>query len=152
MIGYHYTTHEAWEQIQHQGMLPAPIRQHEYDIFLASVPTLPRDAIWVWKEELTDQEAFVVLTSLAVMHDSFDLVLLAVDYDSSSSALTVCKENPDDLLRLTCDFSIGHLTIDKQQIDLILDPVPANNIMELWSVNLLNTFRGRHKTLGLSVA
>ena len=152
MIGFHYTTQEAWEAIQYEGMKPAPIRQHEYDRFLADIPMLPREAIWVWKEELTDRQAFVVLTSLAVMHDSFDVVLLEVDYEPDSSASISCKEHPDDRVRLTCDFSIGHIAIGKLPIDLILDAVPAHNITKLWSGNLLAPFHGHHRLRELSVA
>jgi len=146
VIGYHYTTREAWESIQYGGMSPAPLRQHEYDGFLTSLPTLPRDAIWVWKEELSDHQAFIVLTSLAVMHDSFDIVLLAIDYEPNSSASIACKEYDNDFTRLTCDFSMGRLSTGKLSIDLILNDVPAANITKLWSGNLMAPFRGRHKS------
>ena len=146
MIGYHYTTREAWEQIQHCGLHPSPIRQHEYDCFLPVCPTLPRDAVWVWKEELTDQEAFVVLTSLAIMHDSFDIVLLAIDYEPDSSASIICKEHNNNFGRLTCNFAIGPVKIDKLSIDLILDVIPPSNITKLWSGDLMAPFYDRHKS------
>jgi hypothetical protein len=152
MIGYHYTTREAWEQIQYEGMKLDTIRQHEYDRFVCDIPTLPREAIWVWKEELTDEQAFVVLTSLAIMHDSFDVVLLEIDYEPDSSASISCREHPDDRVRITCNFAIGHVEIDKLPIDLILDDVPARNVTKLWSGNLLAPFQGRHRLRELSVA
>ncbi len=146
MIGYHYTTRETWEQVQHSALCPAPICSREYARFLTGIPALPRDAIWVWKEELSDQQAFIVLTSLAVTHNSFDIVLLAIDYEPDSSASVVYKDDSDGSLRLTCNFSIGHLEIGKLPIDLILDSVPASNITKLWSGDLLTPFYGRHKS------
>jgi len=144
MIGYHYTTREVWEQVQYGSLHPAPMRQHEYDHFRKKTPTLPRDAIWAWKEELTNEQALIVLMSLASMHLSFDLVLLRLDYALSSSAIHICKEHPDDRLSFTCSFSAGRLDTGSLPIDLILFSVPAANITKLWEVDLLAHLQGRH--------
>jgi len=146
MLGYHYTTREGWAAIQDAGHLrPEKIRAHEYTLFSTECKNLPPDAIWVWKEELTDKEAFVTLITLAEIHKSFDLVLLELRYPHSSSASIVCIPEPGDALNLTCEFAVGRLRTGKRPIDLILDPVYANNVKELWQGNLLKVMQGRHR-------
>ena len=146
MLGYHYTTREGWEAIQDAGHLrPEKIRAHEHTRFSKICKNLPPDAIWVWEEELTDEEAFIALILLAEMHNSFDLVLLELRYPHSSSASIVCIPEPGDRLTLTCEFAVGRLRTGKRPIDLILDPVYANNIKELWQGNLLKAMQGRHR-------
>lgn len=145
MIGYHYTTQEAWNLIQVEGMHPAPIRQHEYDRFASVCKDLPRDAIWVWKEELTDTQAFITALLLADIHSSFDFVLLEIEYDAESSASLVCKECSEDTIKLSCNFSAGnHLFTGSQPIDLIINSVPAASITKLWQGDLLEPLRNRH--------
>lgn len=144
MHGYHYTTKKSWEMIQREGMHPAPIRQLEYDVLIRKVPHLPTDAVWVWQEPLNDEQAYIILTLLSEMHQSFDLVLLKVNYEKSVSASHACKEFPGDEIRLTCNFSVGRLHTDSLPIDLIICDVPVANIELIWQVNLLDAIRGRH--------
>ena len=144
MIGYHYTTQEAWEHIKFKGLQTAPLRQCDYNSFLNQIPSLPKDAIWVWQEELTDVQAFITLITLAELHDSFDIVLLRVEYGESSAASIICKEKCDESITLTCSFSAGRLETGKLPIELILDDVPASSIIKLWEVDLLASLRDRH--------
>lgn len=144
MHGYHYTTKEAWKVIQREGMRPAPIRQCEYDKFLNAVPLLPPDAIWVWREPLSDEQAYITLIQLAEAHQSFDMVLLKVNYEKWASASHTCKEIPDDKIRLKCSFSVGRLYTGSLLIDLIICDVPTTNIELIWQVNLLDAMKGRH--------
>lgn len=143
MIGYHYTTQEAWEQIQVEGMYPAPIREHEYARFNKACTNLPPDAIWVWRGSLSDAQAFIALITLADLHQSFDFVLLELDYDTGSSALHTCKL-PGDTINLTCEFTAGRLKTNPQPIDLIINPVPPMNITKLWEGDLLQSLRDHH--------
>ena len=145
MIGYHYTTQEAWEQIQYRGLQPAPIRQHEYDSFTLVIPRLPRDAIWVWKEKLTDLQAFIILVTLAEIHRSFEVVLLRVEYEESSAASIAYDDTlENESIRLRCGFAAGRMSTGKLPMELILDDVPASCITKLWEANLLEPFRDRH--------
>ncbi len=138
MIGYHYTTREAWEKIQREGMHTSRIVQHEYDKFLASVPLLPRDAIWVWRGKLNAEQAFITLLQLAEMHGSYDLVLLKVHYEGWGSASLACKEPGDGLIRLSCSFAVGRLDTGSLPIDLITHDVPATAVECIWEINLLD--------------
>ena len=150
MIGYHYTTQSAWEQIQVEGMRPSPIRKHEYDGFALSCENLPPDAIWVWKEELSPQQVYIALITLADIHCDFDFVLLEIEYGPASSASLVCAP-PGDLIRLNCSFKAGRMDTGLQPIDLIINPVPAMSITKLWEGNLLEPLQNRHPALEVLV-
>ncbi len=141
MIGYHYTTQKAWEQVQYGGgMQLTSMRQFEYDKFIRTIPTLPRDIIWVWKEKLIAEHAFIVSLLVSEMHLSFDIVLLRIEYEESISAAIVCRPNAQDFVKLTCDFSAGRLATGKLPVDLILDYVPVSNIMRIGQHNMLEPF------------
>jgi hypothetical protein len=144
MIGYHYTTVPAWETIQREGMVPAPLRAHERDKFRESVPQLPDDAIWVWKEPLTDEQAYIVTLLIAELHQCYNLVLLEICYEEWGSASIACKDHQDDIIRLSCTFGAGRLQLPSLPIDLIICNVPAAAIKCIWRVNLLDMMRGRH--------
>lgn len=144
MHGYHYTTREAWKAIQREGMCLAPIRQHEYDKFLEALTWLPPDAIWVWREPLTDKHAFIMLILLSEMHQSFDMVLLKVNYEEWASASYACKASPEDKVRLKYSLSVGRLRTGSLPIDLIITDVPVASIELIWQVNLLDAMKGLH--------
>jgi hypothetical protein len=131
-------------------MYPAPIRKFEYDRIHQSVEKLPLDAIWVWKEELTAKQTFIVLTTLADIHRDFDFVLLEIDYESAGSASLACAE-PGDIIKLTCGFGAGRMDTGPQPIDLIINPVPATSITKLWEGNLLEPLQNRHPALEVLV-
>ena len=149
MIGYHYTTKEFWEEhIQHEGLKPCPIRQHEYDIFVHSSPGLQKNAIWVWREPLSDRDAWIVAVSLAVMHDSFNLVLLKVGYDYETEACShLYKEFPSDSLRYTCNFGIHRMKTPSLPIELLAHVVPPERIEIIWEQDMLSIVYGRHTEL-----
>jgi hypothetical protein len=136
MIGYHYTTKEAWTQIQLNGMSPAPIRKHELDRFREEVPDMPSDAIWVWKDIPSPEAAWVVTANLASMHKSFELVLLEIEYeDSSACSIKYAKDS--DIIKLKCTFSAGSFTTGHLPIELLISEVNSDNIKLLHSFNLL---------------
>jgi len=144
MIGYHYTPLEKWDVIQREGLHLAPVRQHELDRFRRSLPALPDEAIWVWREPLTDEQAFITALNLASMHGSYEIALLRVQYDSWAAASHACKEHPDDTVKLRCNFGAGSLVTPMLPIELILADVPANRVEKIWQCNLLDAMKGRH--------
>jgi hypothetical protein len=135
MIGYHYTTKEVWEQAQFNGLSPAPIRKHELEIFREQVPALPSDAIWVWQNVPAPEAAWVVTTNLASMHNSFELVLLEIDYEDSNACSVVYAG--DDDIKLQCSFSAGSFTTGFLPIELLNSTVAPKNIKLIQSFNLL---------------
>lgn len=144
MVGYHYTTLEAWEIIQVEGVRIAPLRKHEYDRFRSAIPKFPRDAIWVWKAPLTDEQAYIITLQLAETRRSFDFVLLKIHYETWASASLACKDVPSDKINLTCNFGAGRLKTPSLPIDLIICDVPSTNVEAIWQINLLDAFRDRH--------
>jgi len=147
MIGYHYTTQKAWGQVQYDGMQLTPMRQFEYDKFIENIPTLPRDVIWVWKDKLIEEHAFIVSLLVAEMHLSFDIVLLRIEYEESNSASVVCRPDAQNFINLTCNFSAGRLATGSLPVDLILDYVPASNITVIQQYNLLGPFTNKLASL-----
>lgn len=143
MIGYHYTTMEAWAQIKHQGMHLSTMGGVEYDNLSRSLPGLQRKVIWVWTRLLTNHQAFISCILIADAFNTFDIALLKIHYPESHSASNVYKDAPMDEVRLTCRISAGRMEANPP-IDLIISSVPASEIELLWNVNLLLAMDNRH--------
>lgn len=139
MTGWHYTTREAWESIQQQGLIPSRITDAEYEAFWQLV-SLPRDVVWVWKRRLTPEEAWASTAILANHAGSTDLVLLEIEYDESIAASHVCKKHPDDIVKLTVRFSMGDYQFRQMPIELLLETVPPKSIKKIWEADLLEPF------------
>ncbi|MHC4296446.1 MAG: hypothetical protein ACYS7Y_04025 [Planctomycetota bacterium] len=145
MIGYHYTTMVNWNGIQESGELRlGRCRQHELDRFRESAPRLQEDVIWVWKNPLTDIQAWIVTALLSTMHGDFNLALLELTYPESDSCSLIYLDDPCSTLRFTCEFSAGNLDTGNLPIDLIANNVPMDRIRLLWEGDLLSPFYGRH--------
>jgi hypothetical protein len=153
MIGYHYTTQTAWEEsIKDLGMYPHVIRAHEFERFRSAMPDMQKDAIWVWKNPLTTRQAWIATAFLAHLHDSFDMVLLEIDYDESDAASIIYKELPSDTVKLSCDFAVGEWSIGNLPIELLINHVPSERIRKVWEGNLLTPLRNWHKEACPSLA
>jgi hypothetical protein len=144
MIGYHYTTRVAWKQIRSEGVEPSQIREKDLTSFRRSLPDLPDvKVVWVWKEELTNEQALIVLVTLAEAHRTFDMVLLELEYEPESSAAIVHAVQGYDA-RLVVSFDVGRLGTGKLPCDLILDHVPTRCVSKIWEINLLDSLKHRH--------
>lgn len=144
MIGYHYTTREAWEKIQLDGLEPKQIQEKDLTSFRRSLPDLPDvKVIWIWREELTDEHALIVLVTLAEAHQTFDMVLLKLEYEPEASA-SIVHALPNYDANLVVSFGIGRLDTGKLPCDLILDNVPPENVEKIWEINLLEALKHRH--------
>jgi hypothetical protein len=123
---------------------PSQIREKDLTSFRRSLPDLPDvKVIWVWKEELTDEHALIVLVTLAEAHQTFDMVLLKLEYEPESSA-GIVHAMPDQDTRLVVSFDIGRLGTGKLPCDLILDHVPPRCVTKIWDINLLDSLKHRH--------
>jgi len=136
MIGYHYTTQKAYQDIQLEGLYPSILRKYEYDKFHEIMPELQREAIWLWKEKLSRINAWIVTAALAVDHDSFDLVLLKIEY-GEGDAVSMIHAN-GDTINLKCNFSANSLTTGSLPIELLVGPVSPENIELIWEGDLLS--------------
>lgn len=140
MIGYHYTTRARWEKIRSLGMYPDEISAHELETFHDAMPYLPERAIWVWRERLTPEQAWVCTTLISDRHSSFDLVLLEIEYKDTDAASVVCRPHPDDTVNLSAKFSAGGRGTGLLPIELLLDCIPAKQVTLLEEFNLIENF------------
>ncbi len=113
------------------------------------MPRLQRNVIWVWRERLTDEHAFITCFLLAEAHQSFDLVLLEIGYGNSDAASLIYKEHPEDIHRLTCKFSAGRLKTGSQPVELLVHDVPPEKIQLLWQGSLLASLKDHYNRLVL---
>ena len=145
MIGYHYTTQSAWEAIREHGLFPGPIRPHELLKFQTACGIeMPTEAIWVWQERLTVQQAWITSILLADIHSEWDLILLKIDYKEADSIPHNYKPQPDDTVNLTCAFGAGKLSTGSLPIDLLMNHIPACQIEPIWEGNLLEPLEANH--------
>lgn len=144
-IGYHYTTRKQWEEsTQYSGLFPARISDHELADFRRAMPLMPEDAVWVWKELLDSEAAFVACILLAERHQSHEMVLLEVEYEDED-AMSVCFKPEADLeVMLHCTFSAGRFTTGNRDIELLHRHVPPERLRVVWEGNLLDPFGGVH--------
>ncbi|MHC4299613.1 MAG: hypothetical protein ACYS7Y_20230 [Planctomycetota bacterium] len=144
MIGYHYTTVEAWMQIEQEGMKLSPMKHgHEWDHLSEALPGLQREVIWVWQEPLTNYQALIIYLLIADAFRAFDIALLKIHYpESASASIVYCP--PGDTVKLTCRISAGRMETNPP-MDLILDEVDPSDIELLWTGNILRALDGRHK-------
>ena len=145
MIGYHYTTKEAWEQIKYEGMLPATMNEHEWNSYAALAKGLPRKAIWVWQKTLSDKDTWIVTATLSCTHNSFNIVLLEVEYEPEDAGSIVHYQQDDSgLYVFKCNFSLGKLETPMLPIELLINPISPDNIELIWETDLLASVYGRH--------
>jgi hypothetical protein len=108
------------------------------------MPDVPDKAIWVWRNPLTDKQAWIATVLLAHLHDSFDMVLLEIEYDESDAASILYKELPDDKVKLSCDFTVGEWSLGSLPIELLMNHVPPERIRKVWEGNLLAPLQNWH--------
>jgi hypothetical protein len=117
----------------------------EWESYASIVQGLPRAAIWVWQETLSDIDAWIVTAGLAVSHGSFELVLLQIEYSIDEAASYVCNPcNDDSVFRLRCNFEIGRIKTPNLLIELLVNWIPPRNIELIWETDLLASVYGRH--------
>lgn len=144
MIGYHYTTREAYESIKVNGLIPEPISPREYKNYKECLPNLPKKAVWVWTKALNDLHSWVVVTSLAAVKASLNVVLLKVNYQARDAASIIYNEKLDEHTYLKCSFTAGALSTGSQLIELLVHPISPENIELIWESDLLWPVQGRH--------
>ncbi len=140
MIGYHYTTRDRWEKIKYRGLYPAEISEHELSTFREGLPRVPGRAIWVWRERLTPEQAWICTTLLADRHRSFDIVLLEIEYHDTDAMSRLCRPEPADVVGLRCNFCVGWRETGMLPLELLVYHIPAGQISLIAEINLLEPF------------
>lgn len=146
-LGYHYTTRQRWEEsVQHSGLFPHRIRQHELDRFRSAMPLMPDDAVWVWREILNPKAGLIACLVLGEIHDDFDMVMLEVQYGPEDAMSECFRPTEGDTVTLTCGFSAGRIEMGQRPIELIHRHIPPERLRVVWKGNLLEPFGGIHQT------
>ncbi len=136
MTGYHYTLVKHLDSILELGLLLHPLSDDDYarlsTPFGANFPT---NGIHVFREKLSPEHAFLILAWLALGRDNYDLCLLEVVYYGKDTQQRLANHDETVILRST--FSVfNSCTEIKLRFDLILEPVPPENIrlLKTWDL------------------
>jgi len=128
MIAYHYTTWEAYQNIQNKGLQLSPVDSNHITELKEVKKYLENGCIWLYKSYLTDYKLLGILMERAVYHNSYKIVCLEVKYTKKQSAafLKLCETN--DEVRLTHKLNAGIFGHEKESIILLVTPVLSKNI------------------------
>jgi len=146
VIGYHYTTLEAFEKIQNDGLFLHPLEERHVVNFLRNeAKYLARVAsegcIWVYTEPMLGEQLVGMLMYVSTRHESHGVVALEVEYSPEISARAVVERGmtPADtlLMRHTLEGAglFNHVDSD---YDLITEPVPPTQITFAGQWNLVD--------------
>lgn len=144
MIGYHYTTWEAYQQIRETGLQLSPLEKRHEDNCREVLEFIEDGCIWVYPEHMQGRELIGMVIYAAVRHDSHHLVCLEADYPEWHSAIKLAyRKYVDDstveAVNLNHDLMgmgpFGHV---RKHFDLITKPVLLEQIHLVGEWNLLD--------------
>lgn len=148
MIGYHYTTWEAYQQIKEDGLQLSPLEKRHEDKCRPAVEFVKAGCIWVYSEFMQGYEQIGMILYVAFRHDSHRVVCLEVDYAewASASRLAYQKLSVTDpcvaRVELTHGLEAG-LFGHQKRFDLITTPVLSEQIHLVGKWNLLDLVQQR---------
>lgn len=122
MIGYHYTTWEAYQKIKfdHKVKL-SPLPEHHYEDCLHVLEFVKDGCIWVYLKPFTELELIGQIIYMSIRKSVTRIVCLELSYTDSA---TVMANNDTDEYRnihsLTGFGMFGHKNV---RFDLITKPV-----------------------------
>lgn len=153
MIGYHYTTWEAYQQIQETGLQLSILEERHEDNCREVLEFIEGGCIWVYPEHMQGRELIGMVVYAAIRHDSHHLVCLEADYPEwhSATKLAFRKLAADPLveaLNLNHDLHgagpFGHF---RKRFDLITESVPPEQIQLIGEWNLLDMIQQGERLL-----
>jgi len=138
MIGYHYTTWEAYQKIKEGGLQLSPLEERHKQTCWGVVEFIKDGCIWVYPEFMQGRELIGMIFYAAFRHDSHRTVCLEVDYAEWESAKKCgqAHHKPDEV-RLTHDLDAGPFGHFRKPFDLVMKPVPPECIQLVGSWNIL---------------
>jgi len=137
MIGYHFTTVEAYRRIREIGLQPSPLDPQPG---LTPIQPYIRDGgIWLYRRRFAGHKLLGMLFYVAINHESDRIVRVAVEYDfwQAASWHALHDLEPDDTIQLTHDFTgVGHYGHIKEPFEVIITPVEPSKIrlMDTWNL------------------
>ena len=152
MIGYHYTTWEAYQLIQETGLQLSSLEERHKVPVGCAAEFVENGCIWVYPERMQGRELIGMVIYAAYRHDSHHSVCLEVDYPEWESAtkLAFRKLAADQLVRelnLNHDLDAGPFGHIRKRFDLITGPVPSERICLVGEWNLLDTVQQGERRL-----
>lgn len=148
MIGYHYTTWEAYQQIQETGLQLSPLEERHKQRCWGVMEFVKDGCIWVYPEFMQGRELIGMVFYVAFRHDSHYLICLAVDYAEWESARWLAKKRHEaDDMRLTHDLDAGPFGHFRKPFDLVTEPISSEQIQLVGEWNLLDMVQQGEKRL-----
>jgi len=153
VLGYHYTTWEAYQLIQETGLHLSPLPKRHEEKCADVLPFIKDGCIWVYPELMRGLQQVGQVFYVAIRHDHHHLVCLEVDYPEWHSALyLVRREYEDDSDVLTTNLNhkllgAGLFNHTQKSFDLITQPVPPEQIQMVAEWNLLELIQSGERQM-----
>ena len=153
MIGYHYTTWEAYQLIRETGLQLSELEERHKLKFPEIVEYVEDGCIWVYLKLMEGCEQVGMVFYAGVRHDSYRLVCLEVDYPEWHSASRLVRrkyeDDPDvDGVNLNHDlFGAGPFDHTRKRFDLITESVPPEQIQVVGGWDLVSLIQQGEKRL-----
>lgn len=129
MTGYHYTSYSNWLRIQHEGIVPYPIKRLELAIHFDDLY-----GIWLWPDQLSQEDEMWFLMSRAATFPTLRLVKLQVRFESDA-LLT----HPDyDNVNISHAVEIGNYHSAELPCIITTRTIPPEDITLLRDFNFLH--------------
>lgn len=124
MIGYHYTTWEAYQKIKKGGLQLSPLEDRHRETCWEVVEFVKDGCIWVYPEFMQGYELIGMIFYVAFRHNSHRTVCLKVDYAEWESASRLAKKEYEaEEVRLTHNLDAGPFGHFRKHFDLVTQPV-----------------------------
>ena len=138
MIGFHYTTWEAYQLIQETGLHLSPLPKQHEEKCSAMLEFIEDGCVWVYPERMCGSQQVGQVFFVAIRHDCHHIVCLEVDYPEWHSATHLVEQKyENDGVHVTHDlFGAGPFNHTRKRFDLITQPVPPEQIQMVGEWNL----------------
>ena len=149
MIGYHYTTWEAYQLIRETGLQLSELEERHKLKFPMIVEFVEDGCIWVYPRLMEGREQVGMVLYAGVRHGSHHLVCLEVDYPEwHSASCFVCRKFVDDTVNMSHDlFGAGPFNHTRKRFDLITEPVSPDQIQVVGEWDLVSLIQQGERRL-----
>lgn len=151
MIGYHYTTWEAYQQIRETGLQLSLLEERHKGWCRLVLKFVEDGCVWVYPEYMQGRELIGMVAYVAIRHDSHHVVCLEVDYPEWESATRLAMKAADsdvEAVHLNHDLigagPFGHI---RRRFDLITELVSPEQIHLAGEWNLLDMIQQGERRL-----
>ena len=151
MIGHHYTTWEAYQQIRETGLQLSILEERHEETCDLVLEFVKDGCIWVYPKHMRGRELIGMIIYAAIRHNSHRVVCLEVDYPEWVSATKLAMEAVDsdvEAVHLNHDlFGAGPFGHTRKRFDLITESVLPERIQLIGEWNLLDMIQQGERQL-----